>query len=384
MVRISRKIAVFSAIFAAILCQAAFAQGDSTTLTETATVCDGQSAAILSSFASDEARIAEMLGLESECGGTGVYEARLAQLYAETRDFDKGIVVAEAALALQSDYEREAYVALTHLALGRSDMAKAMEYAHFLAMNHRDWARSFVTAGLVMQRSRQYPAAIVNLHTANEIEETGEAYLILSGLYYSTGRYENALQAHERALQLDPSSRRFTEYLVVAVTSLLELGRPDDARAVLDRHLALIPHHESSPMVTFLESELAKQVRGREDPFAIVPSAGAGREEAAPQVDRSAQRSSSEIRAVLEQNKGAFYALYNRALRRVPGIRGEVVFRLRIQPNGRVDECTVAESEIDDEQFLERLCQRLLLVRFEALNVPNATTVNYPIDFIPN
>ncbi len=192
------------------------------------------------------------------------------------------------------------------------------------------------------------------------------------------------MEARERALELDPSSRRFTQYLVVAVSSLLELDRTDDARALLDQHLELIPHHESSPMVTILERELSRQAGGGEDPFAVVPSAGTSREQAAPQVDRNAERSRNEIHAVLEQNKGAIFALYNRALRRVPGLRGEVVFRLRIQPNGRVDDCTVTESEFDDEQFLERLCQRLLLVRFEALNVPNATTIDYPIDFIPN
>ena len=73
--------------------------------------------------------------------------------------------------------------------------------------------------------------------------------------------------------------------------------------------------------------------------------------------------------------------MYNRALRSNPELEGEVVFRLRILPEGRVDSCEIAETEINDEQFLDTLCRRLLLLRFEALNVDEARTVTKPIDF---
>ncbi len=63
--------------------------------------CDERSTAILTSFAYHQERVAEMLGLEEDCAGTGIYEAKLAQLYAETGDFDEGNAVAMEALEFE-------------------------------------------------------------------------------------------------------------------------------------------------------------------------------------------------------------------------------------------------------------------------------------------
>ena len=62
---------------------------------------------------------------------------------------------------------------------------------------------------------------------------------------------------------------------------------------------------------------------------------------------------------VFDQNKGAIYALYNRALRRDPTLQGKMVLKLTIEPSGAVSLCEIVSSEIEDEE-LERKIQKAL------------------------
>ena len=97
--------------------------------------------------------------------------------------------------------------------------------------------------------------------------------------------------------------------------------------------------------------------------------------------DRPA-RSREEIEMVFDKNKGAIYALYNRALRRDPTLQGKLVLRLTIEPSGAVSFCEVVSSEIEDEALQRKLVQRIKLFRFLEKDVEAITTTK-PIDFFP-
>ena len=97
---------------------------------------------------------------------------------------------------------------------------------------------------------------------------------------------------------------------------------------------------------------------------------------------RLAARSREEIEMVFDQNKGAIYALYSRALRKNPALRSKLVLRLTIAPNGTVTMCEVVSSELNDEELERKLVQRVKLFRFEAKDVEPITTTK-PIDFFP-
>ena len=85
---------------------------------------------------------------------------------------------------------------------------------------------------------------------------------------------------------------------------------------------------------------------------------------------------------MFDKNKGAIFALYNRALRADPTLEGKLVLRLTIAPTGEVTFCEVVSSELADEEFERRLVQRVRLFRFEARDVEPVTTTK-PIDFFP-
>lgn len=93
-------------------------------------------------------------------------------------------------------------------------------------------------------------------------------------------------------------------------------------------------------------------------------------------------RSREEIELVFDRNKGAIFALYNRALREDPTLAGKLVLRLTIAPSGEVTFCEVVSSELNNEDMERKLVQRVKLFRFEAKSVEAVTTTK-PIDFFP-
>ena len=95
-----------------------------------------------------------------------------------------------------------------------------------------------------------------------------------------------------------------------------------------------------------------------------------------------ASRSREEIELVFDRNKGAIFALYNRALRIDPSLEGKLVLRLTIAPSGEVTFCEIVSSELGDEDLERKLVQRIRMFRFEAKDVEAITTTK-PIDFFP-
>ena len=95
-----------------------------------------------------------------------------------------------------------------------------------------------------------------------------------------------------------------------------------------------------------------------------------------------ASRSREEIELVFDKNKGAIFALYNRALRMDPTLEGKLVLRLTISPNGEVTFCEIISSELGDADLERKLVARIKMFRFEARDVEAITTTK-PIDFFP-
>jgi len=95
-----------------------------------------------------------------------------------------------------------------------------------------------------------------------------------------------------------------------------------------------------------------------------------------------AARSIEEIKLVFERNKGAIYAIYNRALREDPTLQGKVVLELKIAPSGSV-ECRIVSSELHTPELENKLLARIRQFDFGAKDV-DLMIVNWPIDFLPS
>ncbi len=97
---------------------------------------------------------------------------------------------------------------------------------------------------------------------------------------------------------------------------------------------------------------------------------------------RNASRSYEDIQIVFDRNKGAIYSLYNRALRKDPGLQGKMVIRLTISPSGKITRIELVSSELGDAALEKKLLRRIKMFNFGAKQVDDVT-VTYPIDFLP-
>jgi len=96
-----------------------------------------------------------------------------------------------------------------------------------------------------------------------------------------------------------------------------------------------------------------------------------------------ASRSIEEIKLVFERNKGAIYAIYNRALREDPTLQGKVVVELKIAPSGQVLDVKIVSSELKDTELQRKLLARIKQFDFGAKDVAQMV-VTWPVDFLPS
>jgi hypothetical protein len=95
-----------------------------------------------------------------------------------------------------------------------------------------------------------------------------------------------------------------------------------------------------------------------------------------------AARTDEEIQIVFDRYKASFYRLYNRELRNNPALKGQMVLRLTIEPDGSVSMCVLQSTDMDAPDLAMQVVGRVRTINFGAKDVP-AVTVVYPIDFLP-
>jgi len=95
-----------------------------------------------------------------------------------------------------------------------------------------------------------------------------------------------------------------------------------------------------------------------------------------------ASRSIEDIKLVFEKNKGAIYAIYQRALREDPSLQGKVVVELKIAPSGEVVDVRVLSSELKATELERKLLARIKGFDFGSKDV-DVMVVSWPVDFLP-
>jgi len=100
-------------------------------------------------------------------------------------------------------------------------------------------------------------------------------------------------------------------------------------------------------------------------------------------VAKAGQRAEITLRRTLEASKSRLYALYNRALRKDPFLKGKVMFELEIAPNGKVSRVEIKSSELNNAKLERQLTVILRSIRFPDEDVSVMTTI-WAIDFLPS
>lgn len=110
---------------------------------------------------------------------------------------------------------------------------------------------------------------------------------------------------------------------------------------------------------------------------------GAATAQVSPRTGLRATRTDEEIQLVFDRNKSAIYALYNRALRSNPALRGKMVLRLTIDGSGQVADVQVVSSELGDADLERKVVLRVKRFDFGTSNA-GTITIQYPIQFFPS
>jgi len=96
-----------------------------------------------------------------------------------------------------------------------------------------------------------------------------------------------------------------------------------------------------------------------------------------------AGRTDEEIQIVFDRYKASLYRLYNRELRKDPTLRGQMILKLTIEPDGSVSFCAMQSSDMKAPTLVQQVVGRVATFDFGAKEDIAAVTIIYPIDFLP-
>src|SRR2546430_9564950 len=114
-----------------------------------------------------------------------------------------------------------------------------------------------------------------------------------------------------------------------------------------------------------------------------IASIGGGSDRPKARSGPGVARSDEEIQIVFDRYKASFYRLYNRELRNNPTLKGQMVLRLTIEPDGSVSMCVLKSSDMDAPDLAGQVVERIKTINFGAKEGVPAVTIVYPIDFLP-
>jgi outer membrane biosynthesis protein TonB len=94
-------------------------------------------------------------------------------------------------------------------------------------------------------------------------------------------------------------------------------------------------------------------------------------------------RTDEEIQIIFDKYKASLYRLYNSELRKNPTLRGKMILRITIEPDGEVSACTVQSSDLASPELVAQIVERVKKFNFGSKEDVQKITILYPIDFLP-
>jgi hypothetical protein len=94
-------------------------------------------------------------------------------------------------------------------------------------------------------------------------------------------------------------------------------------------------------------------------------------------------RTDEEIQIVFDRYKASLYRIYNKELRKDPTLRGKLLMRLTIEPEGEVSMCVMESTDLDSDELVAQIIGRVKRFNFGPKEDVPRTTILYPIDFLP-
>lgn len=94
-------------------------------------------------------------------------------------------------------------------------------------------------------------------------------------------------------------------------------------------------------------------------------------------------RTDEEIQIVFDRYKATLYRIYNNELRKDPTLRGKILMRISIEPDGAVTMCKVESTDLASPELVAKIVERIKKFNFGPKEGVQRMTILYPIDFLP-
>ena len=86
---------------------------------------------------------------------------------------------------------------------------------------------------------------------------------------------------------------------------------------------------------------------------------------------------------MFDRYKASLYRIYNVELRKDPTLRGKMLMRISIEPDGAVSLCKVESTDLASAELVARIVERIRRFNFGPKEGVQRVTILYPIDFLP-
>jgi len=97
----------------------------------------------------------------------------------------------------------------------------------------------------------------------------------------------------------------------------------------------------------------------------------------------AAGRTDEEIQIIFDRYKATLYRIYNTELRKDPTLRGKILMRLTIEPDGSVSMCKAESTDLASPELVDKIVARIKRFNFGPKEDVQRMTILYPIDFLP-
>jgi hypothetical protein len=94
-------------------------------------------------------------------------------------------------------------------------------------------------------------------------------------------------------------------------------------------------------------------------------------------------RTDEEIQIVFDRYKATLYRIYNNELRKDPTLRGKILMRITIEPDGGVSLCKAESTDLGSPELVHKIVERIKKFNFGPKEDVQRMTILYPIDFLP-
>jgi len=94
-------------------------------------------------------------------------------------------------------------------------------------------------------------------------------------------------------------------------------------------------------------------------------------------------RTDEEIQIVFDRYKATLYRIYNNELRKDPTLRGKILMRITIEPDGGVSLCMAESTDLGSPELVHKIVERIKKFNFGPKEDVQRMTILYPIDFLP-